>query len=106
MRRSAERNVHWSSSFGLDNAAQNHLGERRRKWPQTARKKFRAEILGCKKNATRDGWRVCEEQKDLWETVCAAGRLFESQNSGTWRKESRATARRKATTKRAMTTAL
>ena len=38
------------------------------------------EILACKKNATRDGWRVVvKKQKDLWEDGLRAGRLFELQ---------------------------
>jgi hypothetical protein len=44
---------------------------------QTAAEKFRDDILACKKNTTRDGWRVVvKRQKDLWEDGLRAGRLF------------------------------
>lgn len=47
---------------------------------QDAAEKFRAEILACKQNATRAGWRVVlKNQKDLWEDGLRAGRLFEMQ---------------------------
>ena len=47
---------------------------------QTAAEEFRQQILACKKNTTRDGWRVVvKKQKDLWEDGLRAGRLFEAQ---------------------------
>jgi methylase of polypeptide subunit release factors len=47
---------------------------------QTAAEDFRDAILACKRNATRDGWRVVvKKQKDLWEDGLRAGRLFELQ---------------------------
>ena len=47
---------------------------------QDAAEKFRAAVLACKRNATREGWRVVlKQQKDLWEDGLRAGRLFEMQ---------------------------
>ncbi len=47
---------------------------------QTVAEEFRDDILACKKNSTRDGWRVVvKKQKDLWEDGLRAGRLFEMQ---------------------------
>jgi len=47
---------------------------------QTAAEKLREEILACKRNTGRDGWRVVvKKQKDLWEDGLRAGRLFEMQ---------------------------
>ncbi|MBI5772339.1 MAG: N-6 DNA methylase [Verrucomicrobia bacterium] len=47
---------------------------------QTAAEQFRADILACKRNAVRDGWRVVvKKQQDLWEDGLRAGRLFEMQ---------------------------
>ncbi|MEK7676334.1 MAG: N-6 DNA methylase, partial [Verrucomicrobiota bacterium] len=47
---------------------------------QTAAENFRDEIAACKKNATRNGWRVVvKKQDDLWKDGLRAGRLFEMQ---------------------------
>jgi|GEM_PF-206230 len=47
---------------------------------QTVAEEFRDDILACKKNSTRDGWRVVvKKQKDLWEDGLRAGRLFAMQ---------------------------
>jgi hypothetical protein len=41
---------------------------------------FATDIAACKKNATRDGWRVVvKKQDDLWKDGLRAGRLFEMQ---------------------------
>ncbi|MGO8699336.1 MAG: class I SAM-dependent DNA methyltransferase [Limisphaerales bacterium] len=47
---------------------------------QDAAEKFRSDILACRKNAARGGWRVVlKQQKDLWDDGLRAGRLFERQ---------------------------
>jgi hypothetical protein len=47
---------------------------------QTVAEEFREEVLGCEKNAIRDGWRVVvRQQRDLWEDGLRAGRLFAMQ---------------------------
>jgi len=47
---------------------------------QTAAERFRDEILACRKNTTRDGWRVVvKRQQELWEDGLRAGRLFAMQ---------------------------
>ncbi|MBI2927996.1 MAG: Eco57I restriction-modification methylase domain-containing protein, partial [Verrucomicrobia bacterium] len=47
---------------------------------QTAAEKFRAEILACKRNTVREGWRVVvKKQQELWAEGLRAGRLFERQ---------------------------
>jgi hypothetical protein len=47
---------------------------------QTAAERFREDILACKKNTTREGWRVVvKKQQDLWEEGVRAGRLFAMQ---------------------------
>lgn len=47
---------------------------------QTAAESFRDAITACKKNGTREGWRVVvKKQDDLWKDGLRAGRLFEMQ---------------------------
>ena len=47
---------------------------------QTSAGNFRDAILACKKNTTREGWRVAvRKQRDLWEDGLRAGRLFAMQ---------------------------
>jgi hypothetical protein len=47
---------------------------------QVAAEKFRAEILACKNNSNRTGWRVVvRKQQELWEDGLRAGRLFDLQ---------------------------
>jgi hypothetical protein len=77
----AKRNAQLVKFVRLDTPLKTILGERPdENARQTAAEEFRAEILACKKNATRDGWRVVvKKQKDLWEEGLRAGRLFESQ---------------------------
>lgn len=77
----AERNAQLVKFVRLDTPLKNILGERPdENARQTAAEEFRAEILACKKSATRDGWRVIvKKQKDLWEDGLRAGRLFEMQ---------------------------
>ena len=77
----AERDKQLVKFVRLDTPLKTILGERPdENARQTAAEEFRAEILACKKNATRDGWRVVvKKQKDLWEDGLRAGRLFEMQ---------------------------
>src|ERR1017187_6109763 len=77
----AERNAQLVKFVRLDTPLKTILGERPdENARQIAAEEFRAEILACKKNATRDGWRVVvKKQKDLWEDGLRAGRLFEMQ---------------------------
>ncbi len=77
----AERHKQLVKFVRLDAPLKTILGERPdENARQTAAEEFRAEILACKKNATRDGWRVVvKKQKDLWEDGIRAGRLFELQ---------------------------
>jgi hypothetical protein len=77
----AERNAQLVKFVRLDAPLKTILGERPdENARQTAAEEFRAEILACKKNATRDGWRVVvKKQKDLWADGLRAGRLFEMQ---------------------------
>jgi hypothetical protein len=77
----AERDKQLVKFVRLDTPLKTILGERPdENARQTAAEKFRAEILACKKNAARDGWRVVvKKQKDLWEDGLRAGRLFELQ---------------------------
>jgi Eco57I restriction-modification methylase/restriction endonuclease TaqI-like protein len=77
----AERNKQLVKFVRLDAPLKTILGERPdENARQTAAEEFRAEILACKKNATRDGWRVVvKKQKDLWEDGLRAGRLFQLQ---------------------------
>jgi N-6 DNA Methylase len=77
----AERSAQLVKFVRLDAPLKTILGERPdENARQTAAEEFRAEILACKKNATRDGWRVVvKKQKDLWEDGLRAGRLFEMQ---------------------------
>ena len=77
----AERNAQLVKFVRLDTPLKTILGERPdENARQTAAEKFRAEILACKKNATREGWRVVvKKQQDLWEEGLRAGRLFELQ---------------------------
>ncbi len=47
---------------------------------QTAAESFRENIVACRKNVVREGWRVVvKRQNDLWEDGLRAGRLFEMQ---------------------------
>ena len=47
---------------------------------QSAAEEFREEILACKKNTTRDGWRaVVKRQQELWQDGLRAGQLFAMQ---------------------------
>lgn len=76
-----ERNAQLVKFVRLDTPLKSILGER---LDENARQKsveeFRDEILGCKTNVIRDGWRVVVKgQKDLWEEGLRAGRLFEMQ---------------------------
>src|SRR2546425_571470 len=77
----AERNAQLVKFVRLDTPLKIILGERPdENARQTAAEEFRAKILACKKNVTRDGWRVGgEEQKDHWEDGLRARRLFELQ---------------------------
>jgi len=77
----AEREKHLVKFVRLDTPLKSILGERPdENSRQTAAEEFRDAILACKKNATRDGWRVVvKKQKDLWEDGLRAGRLFEMQ---------------------------
>jgi hypothetical protein len=77
----AERNAQLVKFVRLDTPLKTILGERPdENTRQTAAEEFRTEILACKKNTTRDGWRVVvKKQKDLWEDGLRAGRLFELQ---------------------------
>jgi hypothetical protein len=77
----AERNAQLVKFVRLDTPLKTILGERPdENARQTAAEELRAEILACKKNTTRDGWRVVvKKQKDLWEEGLRAGRLFELQ---------------------------
>ncbi len=77
----AERNAQLVKFVRLDAPLKTILGERPdENARQTAAEEFRAEILACKKNAARDGWRVVvKKQKNLWEDGLRAGRLFELQ---------------------------
>ena len=77
----AERNKQLVKFVRLDAPLKAILGERPdENARQTAAEEFRAAILACKKNATRDGWRVVvKKQQDLWEDGLRAGRLFEMQ---------------------------
>jgi len=65
----------------LDAPLKDILGERPdENGRQTGAETFRDEILACKKNATREGWRVVvKQQRDLWEDGLRAGRLFAMQ---------------------------
>ena len=65
----------------LDAPLKSILGERSdENARQLAAEAFQKKILACKKNITRDGWRVVvKNQKDLWEDGLRAGRLFELQ---------------------------
>ena len=76
-----ERNTQLVKFVRLDTPLKTILGERPdENVRQKAAEEFRADILACKKNATRDGWRVVvKKQKDLWEDGMRAGRLFEMQ---------------------------
>jgi methylase of polypeptide subunit release factors len=77
----AERDKQLVKFVRLDVPLKTILGERPdENARQTAAEEFRVAILACKKNATRDGWRVVvKRQKDLWEDGLRAGRLFEMQ---------------------------
>jgi hypothetical protein len=76
-----ERNAQLVKFVRLDTPLKTILGERPdENAHQTAAEEFRAEILACKKNTDRDGWRVVvKRQEDLWEEGLRAGRLFEMQ---------------------------
>ena len=76
-----ERNAQLVKFVRLDTPLKTILGERSdENAHQTAAEEFRDEILACKKNAIREGWRVVvKKQKDLWEDGLRAGRLFEMQ---------------------------
>ncbi len=75
------RNAQLVKFVRLDTPLRTILGERPdENARQTAAEQFRDEILACKKNTTRDGWRVIvKKQQDLWEDGLRAGRLFEMQ---------------------------
>jgi hypothetical protein len=77
----AERNKQLVKFVRLDAPLKTILGERPdENARQTAAEEFRAEMLACKKNTTRNGWRVVvKKQQDLWEEGLRAGRLFEMQ---------------------------
>lgn len=65
----------------LDTPLKVILGERAdENGRQTAAEEFRDAILACKRNVTRDGWRVVvRKQDELWQDGLRAGRLFEMQ---------------------------
>jgi hypothetical protein len=77
----AARDAQLVKFIRLDAPLKSILGERPdENARQIAAEKFREEILACKKNITRDGWRVVvKKQNDLWEDGLRAGRLFEMQ---------------------------
>jgi methylase of polypeptide subunit release factors len=74
----AKRDANLVKFVRLDTPLAEILGERKdENARQTAAERFRAEILACKSNATRAGWRVVvKKQKDLWEDGLRAGKLF------------------------------
>lgn len=76
-----ERNQQLVKFVRLDTTLKSILGERLDEGDrQRAAQEFRDEILACKKNIIRDGWRVIvKKQNDLWEDGLRAGRLFEMQ---------------------------
>jgi len=65
----------------LDAPLKTLLGERPdESTRQTAVERFRSDILACKKNTIREGWRVVlKKQDDLWQDGLRAGRLFDMQ---------------------------
>lgn len=65
----------------LDEPLKTILGERPdENARQIAAEQFRDEILACKKNTVREGWRVVvKKQGELWQDGLRAGRLFELQ---------------------------
>jgi len=77
----AARDAQLAKFVRLDTPLKSILGERPdENARQASAEKFRENILACKKNITRDGWRVVvKKQKDLWEDGLRAGRLFEMQ---------------------------
>ncbi len=77
----AKRNSQLVKFVRLDTPLKDIMGERPGEHArQTAAEKFRDEIAACKKNATRDGWRVVvKKQDELWQDGLRAGRLFEMQ---------------------------
>jgi hypothetical protein len=74
----AKRAGHLVKFVRLDAPLAEILGQRKdENARQEAAEQFRDEILACKRNATRTGWRVVvKKQKDLWEEGLRAGRLF------------------------------
>jgi len=77
----ARRDAQLVKFIRLDAPLKTILGERPdENARQTAAEKFHEDILACKKNTIRDGWRVVvKKQNDLWEDGLRAGRLFEMQ---------------------------
>lgn len=77
----AKRNSQLVKFVRLDAPLKGILGERPdENARQNSAEKFRDEIVGCKKNATHQGWRVVvKKQADLWQDGLRAGRLFEMQ---------------------------
>jgi methylase of polypeptide subunit release factors len=77
----AERKKQLVKFVRLDAPLKTILGERPdENTRQTAAEEFRDAILACKKNKSRDGWRVVvKNQHDLWEDGLRAGKLFQLQ---------------------------
>ena len=77
----AKRNAQLVKFVRLDAPLKTILGDRPdENSRQSAAEEFREEILACKKNATRAGWRVVvKSQQELWQDGLRAGRLFAMQ---------------------------
>ncbi len=77
----AKRNAQLVKFVRLDTPLKIILGDRSdENGRQSAAEDFREKILTCKKNTTRDGWRVVvKSQQELWQDGVRAGRLFAMQ---------------------------
>jgi len=77
----AKRNAQLVKFVRLDAPLKTILGDRPdENSRQSAAEEFREKILACKKNTTRDGWRVVvKSQQELWQDGLRAGRLFAMQ---------------------------
>jgi hypothetical protein len=77
----AKRDASLVKFVRLDSPLADILGQRADETGrQQAAEKFRDDILACKKNAQRTGYRiVVKKQRDLWEEGLRAGRLFKLQ---------------------------
>lgn len=77
----AKRNAQLVKFVRLDAPLKTILGNRPdENGRQSAAEEFRENIMACKKNTTRDGWRVVvKSQQELWQEGLRAGRLFAMQ---------------------------